>query len=123
MDEKYKIYDELLATLYQNIQVEHGRDEGIYIYGYTDTPMCNVYMRMAEAHADLLGIRVVMLLPLFSYFKFKFKHWKVRRRYKWIAPQKYYKTVTPITEIAKFVAEYHKQSDSIYEEIYNEYYK
>ena len=31
MEDKYKLYDELLATLYVNIQVEYGRDEGIYI--------------------------------------------------------------------------------------------
>ena len=123
MEDKYKLYDELLATLYVNIQVEYGRDEGIYIYGYTDTPECNVYMRMAEAHADLNDIQIVMLMPLMPYLRFKFKRWKVRKRYKWIAPQKYYETVTPLTEITRFVAEHFKQPYSIYEDIYNEYYK
>lgn len=122
MDEKYKQYDELLATLYVNIQVEYGRDEGIYVYGYEDTPECNTYMKLADAHADLNHTRIVMLMPLVPYLRFKMKHWKVRRRYKWVAPQKFYETVTPITEITRFVADHYSQSYSIYEDIYKEYY-
>ena len=122
MEEKYRKYDELLATLYQNIQVEHGRDEGIYIYGYENTPECNTYMKLAEAHADLIEDKITMVMPLVPYMRFKQKRWKVRRRYKWAPPQKFYGLVTPITEITRFVAEHFNQPYSIYEDIYKEYY-
>ena len=123
MNARFKQYDELLATLYKNIQVEHGRDEGIYIYGYEDTPECNTYMKMAEAHADLNEIKITMVMPLVPYLRFKMKHWKVRGRYKWASPQRFYKTVTPITEITRFVADCHKLSHTVYEDIYEEFYK
>lgn len=118
--DKYKQYDELLATLMQNIQVEAARDDGIYIYGYGDNYIGNVYMQLANALADLNQQKITMVMPLFSYIKFKLKNWKSRKRYRWTWENK---GSTPINLIASFVAEYHKQSLDIYRDIYNEYYK
>lgn len=118
--DKYRQYDELLATLMQNIQVEAARDDGVYIYGYRDNYMCNVYMQLANALADLNQWKVVMIMPLFSYIKFKIKNWKTRKRYKWTWVNK---GSTPINLIACFVAEHYNQPLDIYKDIYNEYYK
>ena len=118
--DKYKQYDELLATLMQNIQVEAARDDGIYICGYGDNYTSKVYMQLANALADLNHQKITMIMPLFSYIKFKLKNWKGRKRYKWTWEDK---GSTPITLIANFVAKYHNQPVSIYKEIYNEYYE
>lgn len=120
MEEKYKQYDELLAKLLQNIEVEKERDGGIYITQYKDNYMCKVYMEMANTLADLTQSKVIMVMSLFPYLKFKFTNWKCRKRYKWFWAEQ---LSTPIEDIAKFVADYYKQPISIYEDIYNAYYK
>ena len=123
MDEKYKLYDELLATLYINIEVEAARDERIYISGYKDDAVCNTYMKMVEAKADIDGTPIIMLMPLISYIEFIFSHWKVRKRYKWAKNfQQLIAEVTPMRTIAKFVADYYEQPITIYEDIYKEFY-
>lgn len=120
MEEKYRQYDELLATLMQNIQVEAARDEGIYIYGYGDNYLGNVYMQLVNAYADLTQSKVTMIMPLVPYIKFKLKNWKSRKRYRWTWMDK---GATPINLIARFVATHHNQPLDIYKDIYNEYYK
>ena len=121
--DNYKLYDEILATIFQNIMVERERDDGIYINGYEDDYICNTYMKMAESVADITDTPIVMLMPLFSYIKFKLKHWKVRKRYKWKSIyQQYQFDATPILVIANHVAMYFNKPLSIYEDIYKEFY-
>ena len=123
MKDTYKLYDTILASLYQNIEVEAGRDEGIYIAGYQDDPVCNTYMKMVETKAALDNMPITMVMPLLSYIEFIIPRWKMRKQYRWarnfqsVAP-----LVTPIRTIAKFVAEYHNETINIYYNIYKEYY-
>ena len=122
--DKYKLYDEILAKIYQNVLVEYERDGGIYITGYRDNYACNSYMKMAEAAADIIDTPVVMLMPLFSYLKFIARHWKVRKRYKWVMHFPYLARIaTSIENIAEFVAIHYQQSMKIYEDIYKEFYE
>ena len=124
--DKSKYYDEILAKIYENILVEHSRDEGLYINGYHDNYACKVYMQMVNAVADITDTPVIMVMDLFSYIKFKLKNWKVRKRYRranlslltarWCV-------TTPIEEIAEFVANYYNESMKIYEDIYKEFYE
>ena len=119
----YKLYDEILATIFQNIMVEKERDDGIYVNGYYDNYICNTYMKMVESVADITDTPIVMLMPLFSYIKFKFRHWKVRKRYKWVSNyQQYQGDATPILVIANYVVTYFNQPLSIYKDIYKEFY-
>lgn len=121
MNEKQQIYDQILATLYQNIAAEDKHCSGIYIEGYGDNPLSYVYMAMVNVYADLNNKPVHMALPYFKYLKFILKNWKGRKRYQRCYLDLDY--VTPIDVIAGHVSQYYSQPISVYDDIYEEFYK
>ena len=120
MDDRQKLYDQILATLYQNISAEDSYCSGIYIDGYGDNALSYVYMVMANTYADLNEKPINMVMPFFKYVKFILKNWKGRKRYKRCYLDLDY--MTSIDIIAGHVSKYYGQPISIYDEIYEEYY-
>lgn len=119
---KTELYDKILAKIYQNIAVEDNRDNGIYIKGYNDDAVSRDYMAIANSYADVNGKQITMILPLISYIIFIIKNWKVRKRYKrhkGKSTDKY----TSIQDIADYVVKFFMQPNTIYEDIYKEYYE
>lgn len=123
--ERFKEYDELLALLILNIQVEQARDGAIYINRYHDDPVCNIYVRMADIVADTAHEKVYILLPLHKYLWFKLKRWRGHKRYRWVRNWKEKSEQLPsVVAIASYAAESKGyQWLDIYEKIYEEFYK
>lgn len=121
-DNKLVLYDKILATVFQNVSSEDAYNDGIYINGYKNDPICNVYMEMVNSYADIHQKKITMLLPFFSYVIFILKHWKRWKKYCWggttNAPR-----YTSIQKIVNYVCDYFEVSDSVFTDIYKEYYQ
>ena len=121
MNEQFKIYDEILGKVYQNIISEDRYSSGIYINGYNNDAVSNIYLTLANSYADFTNQKITMVLSPIKYILFILKHWSSRQkyvRYKGTNDKKF----VLISTIIAYVCDYVKQPVEIFEDIYKEYY-
>lgn len=126
-DNLIRFYDEVCATMVQNILVEHERNNKIILLGFNpDKPAHMLYYHISMIGSAILHEPVYIDMPLVAYWKFKLKRWKSR---KWIrkftrrAAKKVENEVVCIDKIMEHVKGFYNLKDGAFDEIEKEFYE
>ena len=125
--ETNKTYDQIVATIMQNVLAESNRANGkIVLWDFHPVNAVDrLYYHVACIVADIYNKDVYLEMKLFEYLKFRFKNRK-RKNIHWI-----WRTHTSLPEECKtsvfilmeFVRNYYDIPMSTYEDILKEYYE
>ena len=127
VEDKYTLYDSVVATVMTNVLVERERCGKFLLYDFRqDLDSDKLYFNITAIAADLRKEYIYLDMPFWDYLKFYFKRRKRRKNLKWFNPwlkrnlKDEYRTSATI--LMCFVAEQLEVPIELFKEINDAYY-
>lgn len=118
IEDKYELYDRIIAATYTNIFIESNNKEYIILDKYKDDYLEKVFFEVAKSVSVFTNKKIMIKTNIFNYLILKLgKYRKQFCRFRETAG-----VPIPIREIGLFEAKEFYVSPDIFEEIYEAYY-
>lgn len=86
MEEKYILYDSVVAVVMTNVLVERERCGKFLLYDFhPENDADRLYFNVAAVAADLRKENLYLDVPFWTYVKFRIKRWRKRMNLKWVS--------------------------------------
>lgn len=123
-----KLYDKIIGDVVANVATEAGRtDNKIYLKWFDpNLSPHKVYFYGAMIISDIYKIDIYLDMPIFKYIFFKLKHWKHRKRIKWISVKKVPLKVVPVQTIIDHIENFNEmrpEANQMWYDLLNKYYE
>lgn len=128
MEERYKLYDEIVSLILLNIVSEYSLCKNqIIIWNFNpENPLHQLYFNVAAIFSDLNKTFLYIQTDFFTYLKLKWKRRKVRKNLRYLTKSKAEsipkENQTQIETILNYIKETKNLDSSIFEEINKAYY-
>lgn len=123
MEDKYKLYDQVVSTTLVNLMIENNRNYGIALSPFNPTDINHLYIfEVALLLSNSIHKTFYVEMKLFNYWKFKIHNWSVRKSFKRYTDRV---SIIPLEldKILEFMKDEMSLENDIYQTIYEEYYK
>jgi hypothetical protein len=127
IDNKYKLYDNVVSTIMTNVLVERERCGKFIVYDFDQTDDANrLFFNITAIAADLNREKIYLDMPLLDFIFFWKKRRKNRKNLRWLNPIQEKKlpdeNKTSVYMIMDFICKELNINYLLYKEINNKYY-